>query len=355
MVPRASWAASPGARPSARETTPNAANVFPVDASKGLSIFLVALVLATGGPAAVRAERTFDGKDVRGPFDLSALNQTQRRGDELLFALVTHEEWTIDQVRDGGFAIRVDSDRDDDFDRYVLIEWKNSPGPGGKLKARIVRPSGELIGREPAHHPRPRRLSVWLDRKMLGIDRGAFHINAYSVFYGNRCPDDGCRDFIPDDGRLRVSFGGLCSGIEPDIVGTPDDDKIITEGRRVVVAGLGGDDVIKVGRGSVVACGGPGRDVLVGGGRADYLAGGDGNDKITVKDTFRRANEAYGGSGNDLLYGGDGPDRLFAGRGDDYAAGRRGDDYLDGGRGRDDLRGGPGTDTCVNGRDVGGC
>ena len=339
----------------APEKLSNAANVASVDIVKRTSIFLTALLVASATLGAARAERTFDDEDVRGPFDLAALNQSRRQGDQLLFSLVTHERWSIDKVRDGGFAIRVDSDADAEFDRYVLIEWKNAKGPGGKLKARIALPSGEVIDRQPVRHPKPRRLSVWLDRRVLGIEPGAFHINAYSVFYGDRCPDEGCRDFVPDDGRMRVSFGGVCAENEPDIVGTPDDDKIFTRGRRVVVTSLGGDDVVKVRRGSAIVCGGDGRDILVGGGRADYLAGGDGNDQIRVRGTFRRANEAYGGRGNDLLYGGDESDRLFAGPGDDYAAGRDGDDFLDGGRGRDDLRGGPGTDTCTDGRNTGGC
>lgn len=312
--------------------------------------------MAIGALGTARAERTFDRKgDVRGPFDVRALSQNQRRDNDLLFALVTRDPWRVEQVKNGGFAIRVDSDRDGDFDRFVLIEWKNVKGPGGKLRARIVLPTGEVVDRVPAFHPKPRRLSLWIDHRDLGIEPGAFRINAYSIFYGGRCPDDGCRDEIPNQGRLRVAFGGLCADAEPDVVGTPDDDKIRTVGRRVVVASLGGDDVVRVERGSAIVCGGKGRDVLVGGPRADHLDGGRGPDTIRVLGSGRRPNEAFARAGNDLLYGGDAADRMFAGPGDDFLTGRAGDDFLDGGRGDDDIRGGSGTDVCRNGTSMGGC
>ena len=316
-----------------------------------IAVFLIAVIAA---PAA-RAERTFDDKDVRGPFDLAALSQNDRRDNELLFALVTHEDWTIEDVKRGGFAIRVDSDPDKDWDRYIIIEWRNAPGPGGKLRARVTLPDGEIIDRQRAHHPRPRRLSVWLDRRVLGIDQGIFTINAYSVYYGDRCPDDGCRDPIPDTGRLKVAFGGLCQSREPDIVGTAEPDVITTRGRRVVVTSLAGNDKIKVERGSAIFCGGTGDDLLVGGGRFDYMNAGPGDDIIRVLGTGRRANQGYGGPGQDLLYGGDDSDQLFGGGGPDYLSGRGGDDFLNGGRGNDDAEGGGGTDTCRSADNLGGC
>lgn len=318
-----------------------------------VSLLLAGLVASSAVPAL--AERAKDGDDARGPFDLASLIQPKRDGDRLLFVLTTHEGWTVDRVRSGGFAIRVDSDKDPDFDRFVLIEWRDTSGPGGSLRARVVLPTGETVATEPARHPKPRRLKVWLNRKTLGISPGAFHIDAYSVFYRDWCPDDGCRDYVPNKGRLKVAYGGVCAGREPDKVGTTGDDKITTRGRRVVVAGLAGDDVISVESGSAIVCGGKGSDVLTGGRWADLLAGGSGNDEIYLRATGSKADEGFGGSGNDLLYGGRGPDRLWGQSNDDYLAGRQGSDYLDGGRGRDDLSGGRGADTCTNGRDVGGC
>jgi hypothetical protein len=326
-----------------------------VDIFRRITVSAIALALL-GALVPAHAERARDRKeDVRGPFDVSGLIQDERRKDRLRFDMTTYDPWSVDQVKNGGFAIRVDSDRDDEFERFVLIEWKNVKGPGGKLRARVVLANGELVVREPVKHPKPRKLTVWLDRRDLGIEPGRFHINGYSIFYGNRCPDDGCRDEIQRRKPLEVIFGGLCAEREPDVVGTPENDRIKTRGRRVVVASLGGDDVVKVRRGSAIVCSGRGRDLLVGGPGADIFNGGPGPDELKVGPTGRRANEAIGGAGADLLYGGDGSDRLFGSRGADYLAGRRGDDFLDGGRGNDDLSGGSGSDTCTDGRDQGGC
>lgn len=322
--------------------------------SKRIAFLLLAGLVASSAVPAL-AERARDGDDARGPFDLASLIQPKRDGDRLLFVLTTHEGWTVDQVRSGGFAIRVDSDKDDDFDRFVLVEWTDGSGPGGKLRARVVLPTGETIATAAARHPKPRRLKVWLNRKTLGIRPGAFHIDAYSVYYRDWCPEDGCRDYIPNGGRLKVAYGGLCAGREPDIVGTTGDDKIRTRGTRVVVVGLSGDDVITVERGSAIVCGGKGRDVLTGGRWADLMAAGGGDDYISLGATGKRPDQGFGGPGNDLLYGGRGPDRLWGQADDDYLAGRAGSDYLDGGRGNDDLSGGRGSDTCINGRDAGGC
>lgn len=154
---------------------------------------------------------------------------------------------------------------------------------------------------------------------------------------------------------MKVAYGGLCQSREPDIVGTPDSDNITTRGRRVVVEGLAGNDVIKVERGSAIFCGGTGRDVLVGGPNADYLNGGVGNDTLRLLGTGRRANEGRAGRGNDLVYGGNGPDRLFGNGGSDYLSGRGGDDFISGGPGDDDANGGSGNDTCRSVRNLGGC
>ena len=319
------------------------------------SIFLVALFVATTANPVARAEKIQDGEDVRGPFDLKTLVQDERKENLLHFALQTHGEWTVQDVKRGGFAFRIDSDRDRDFDRYVLVEWRNQEGPGGRLRARVVKRDGTLLAKEPAKHPKPRRLSVWIDRRDLGIEPGMFHLDAYSVLYADRCPDDGCRDLIPDKGRLAVNFGGECAGKEADIVGTKGDDEIHTDGKRVRVDGLAGEDVIKVDSGSVIACGGDGRDVLVGGDGRDRLFGGPGNDEIRTRGTARRPNRALAGPGHDLVFGGDEDDRLFGGPGDDYLSGRGGDDVVDGDRGDDDLKGGPGVDECRDGQDLGGC
>ena len=320
------------------------------------SLTLVALVVATTASPVARAEKIQDANDVKGPFDLKALVQDKQKKENFLrFQLHTHGEWTVRDVKRGGFAIRVDSDRDRDFDRYVLVEWKNKEGPGGRLQARIVRRDGTLIAKEPANHPRSRLLRLWLDRRDLGVEPGMFHVDAYSVLYSDRCPDDGCRDLIPDKGRLPIAFGGECFGKPADLVGTDGADEFITDGRKVRVAGLGGDDIIRVDSGSVLACGDDGRDVLVGGKFRDKLFGGRGADEIRTHDTGDRPNRALGGQGPDLVYGGDGRDLLFGGPGNDYLSGKGGDDVVDGDRGEDDLRGGSGVDECRDGQDLSGC
>lgn len=317
---------------------------------------LALFVLVAAGFVPARAEQVWDNKDVQGPFDLKRFAQDKRSGDALRFKLVTHERWTVADVKRGGFAIRVDNDGDRDADRFVLIEWeRDRDGTGGHLRARVTTPDGTFVDGQPAHHPTDYHLVVWLDRRDLGIDKGSFRTNAYSVLYADYCDTDGCRDPIPDEGFMKVAFGGLCRTREPDITGTAGDDKIETTGRNVVVAGLGGDDVIRVESGSVIACGDAGADVLIGGRRRDRLYGGAGNDELRTEATKSRPNLAYGGRGDDLLYGGSGRDRLFGQAEGDYLEGRRGDDHLDGGGGQDDLDGGGGTDTCLSGRRVGGC
>lgn len=317
---------------------------------------LIAVVVLLAGLVPARAEQVWDNKDVQGPFDLKRFAQDKRSGDALRFKLVTHERWTVSDVKRGGFAIRIDSDGDRESDRFVLIEWEKQPdGTGGRLRANVTMPDGEVIDRQPARHPTDFHLVVWIDRRDLGIDKGQFRTNAYSVLYADFCPDEGCRDPIPDEGFMKVAFGGLCTDREPDITGTTGDDRIETRGRKVVVVGLAGDDVIRVDRGSVIVCGDAGADVLVGGGRTDVLYGGTGVDEIRTGATGSRPNRAYGGRGYDLLYGGPERDRLLGQAHADYLEGRRGDDYLHGGGGGDDLDGGAGNDTCLGGRSLDRC
>jgi D-alanyl-D-alanine carboxypeptidase len=86
--------------------------------------------------------------------------------------------------------------------------------------------------------------------------------------------------------------------------------------------GLGGDDVLKAGRGDDLLLGGTGRDALWGRAGDDLLSGDQGNDVL------------YGGAGNDRLIGGAGRDVLHGGAGadqfiftmaDDSGAGRQRD------------------------------
>ena len=93
------------------------------------------------------------------------------------------------------------------------------------------------------------------------------------------------------------------------------------------------DDVIMTGALSDRLEGRAGNDVLGGGSSRDELYGGAGDDTL------------IGGEGNDALVGGGGADELHGEMGDDALRGGTGDDVLLGGAGRDWLRGEDGDDT----------
>jgi Ca2+-binding RTX toxin-like protein len=103
-------------------------------------------------------------------------------------------------------------------------------------------------------------------------------------------------------------FGQDATIAYPDtqqVLGTPDDDVIVTSGRRQLINGREGDDLICAG------------------GRDDVVTGADGNDKIK------------GQGGNDNLRGGPGDDILKGGGGKDILNGRAGNDKCFGGKGFD--------------------
>jgi hypothetical protein len=93
----------------------------------------------------------------------------------------------------------------------------------------------------------------------------------------------------------------------------------------VLIAGLGGNDRISLGKLDVPAGvdGGLGDDRISGGRADDILTGSDGNDRIS------------GGSGDDELFGEAGSDRLFGDAGNDELSGGDGNDSLSGGLGLD--------------------
>lgn len=93
---------------------------------------------------------------------------------------------------------------------------------------------------------------------------------------------------------------------------------------RVVVYGLGGDDVIRV----VPGCRG-GKTALAG--TPAVLDGGDGKDVLNVAGS-KADNVLLGGAGNDVLIGGQACDVLIGGLGADILNAGNGDDLLIGGR-----------------------
>ena len=87
--------------------------------------------------------------------------------------------------------------------------------------------------------------------------------------------------------------------------------------------GLGGNDVLKGGRGDDKVFGGTGHDKLWGRAGDDILSGGQGRDTM------------FGGAGKDVLLGGSGRDTMFGGAGKDVLLGGSGRDIMNGGAGAD--------------------
>lgn len=142
-------------------------------------------------------------------------------------------------------------------------------------------------------------------------------------------PQDRNVELLVDDPRRRSSPRG---GRRNVLTGTRGDDVIVcTAGDDLVRAGAG-DDVIRCGRGDDIVFAGAGDDRVFGQHGRDRLFGGPGSDRLA------------GESGADRLHGGPGPDRLFGGSGADLLLGSTGADAVFGGPGRDRIRGGPGRD-----------
>lgn len=124
------------------------------------------------------------------------------------------------------------------------------------------------------------------------------------------------------------------------------------------------------GDGDVVGIGNDENNVLVGNSGWSTLSGGGGDDLIIAGSQAAlhdRANEAYGGSGNDVIRGGKtqlnawgdegndiikgstSGDYLYGGLGDDSLNGAGGNDYVHGGDGDDVIEGGAGGDRMIGG------
>jgi hypothetical protein len=110
------------------------------------------------------------------------------------------------------------------------------------------------------------------------------------------------------------------------IIGTPGDDVIVSQGGADDIEGLEGQDLV---------CAGAGADEVDGGEQADTVLGQAGRDDVAGRD------------GRDDLRGGDDDDELKGNRGDDDLLGGPDDDLLNGGLGTDDCGGGPGQDQLV--------
>jgi Ca2+-binding RTX toxin-like protein len=102
---------------------------------------------------------------------------------------------------------------------------------------------------------------------------------------------------------LGVDLEERCQGLRPTIRGTEGRDVIVGGLGRDVIMGLGGNDVVIDILGNDVICGGAGDDTVFGGLGNDTLLGGFGDDTLS------------GDLGRDTLIGGPGTDRLLQGLG----------------------------------------
>ncbi|WP_442582830.1 VCBS domain-containing protein [Mesorhizobium sp. ASY16-5R] len=159
----------------------------------------------------------------------------------------------------------------------------------------------------------------------------------------------------------------VTGGVNSNLVGTADADRLDGAFGDDVVSGLGGDDIL---------IGGVGDDTLIGGTGADYHSGGTGNDTASyinaasgvtaslanaaintgeaAGDVYNSIERLTGSSFGDALTGTAGSNTVAAGDGDDVVqglagndtlAGQGGNDTLVGGLGADYLSGGSGSDT----------
>jgi hypothetical protein len=140
--------------------------------------------------------------------------------------------------------------------------------------------------------------------------------------------------------------GVTCDGRSATKVGTPGND----DGRRPIIRGTNGSDVINGLGGDDTIVGRGGRDHLCGGRGIDILLGGFldtslGGNVNTDTEVGGGADRLFGGSDNDLLFGGGENDELFGFTGDDSLLGQKGDDVLVGGDDNDDCDQGPGSGT----------
>lgn len=148
------------------------------------------------------------------------------------------------------------------------------------------------------------------------------------------------------DGTALVQHGAaLDLGAAPEtVIGSMDNDVIVTADGDDLVKGRGGHDEISSLGGSDTVHGGGGGDTVHGGDGDDVLYGDAGHDVL------------YGGAGDDVLYGGRASDQLFGGEGDDTLVGEHGADEVFGeggndvflatvGDGNDRFYGGEGDDT----------
>jgi len=128
-----------------------------------------------------------------------------------------------------------------------------------------------------------------------------------------------------------------CHGRRAMIVGTAGDDVLQGTPERDVIWGGDGNDTITGSLGNDLLCGGPGADLVHGGRGNDIVDGGGGAEDRTIGDLGD--DKVIGGPGDaDEVAGSLGIDTVSGGPGDsDFVHGDYGYDRMDGGPGKDDI------------------
>jgi Ca2+-binding RTX toxin-like protein len=128
-----------------------------------------------------------------------------------------------------------------------------------------------------------------------------------------------------------------CHGRRAMIVGTAGDDVLAGTPERDVIWGGGGNDTITGSLGNDLLCGGPGADLVHGGRGNDVADGGGGADDRVIGDLGD--DRVIGGTGGaDEVAGSLGIDTVSGGPGDfDFVHGDYGYDRMDGGPGKGDI------------------
>jgi Ca2+-binding RTX toxin-like protein len=128
-----------------------------------------------------------------------------------------------------------------------------------------------------------------------------------------------------------------CHGRRAMIVGTSGDDVLLGTPERDVIWGGDGNDTITGSLGNDLICGGPGADLLHGGRGNDIADGGAGAEDQVIGDLGD--DKVIGGPGDaDEAAGSLGIDTVSGGPGDsDFVHGDYGYDRMDGGPGKDDI------------------